>query len=178
MNSPTKKVALHISITVVVAILLVSAFFLPEIWARFRTEDEISDGAQVARFVLNSDLQTQSTNFFVPEDLLPGDAPKVFTFTVTNQDGSAISEVDLEYTVSVTSTANLPLVFTLERIDTSQTDISKGSVNLSGTMEATDAQTHQYRLTVEWKDVEADKAVEYANKVDLITVTVNCEQKD
>lgn len=179
MNSPIKKIVLHISIVALVAVLLVSAFFLPEIWARFRTEDKISDGAQVAGFVLESDLQTQSTNFFVPEDLLPGSAPQSFTFFVTNQKSSgAVSEVDLTYTVVVSSTANLPLVFTLERIDEAEPDVSKGGVELSGEMSATDAQTHQYRLTVEWGSGEADKAAQYADKVDLITITVNCEQVD
>lgn len=114
--------------------------------------------------------------------LSPG-ATETLTFNVTNFTGGEINDVNLDYTVTVSGTGNLPLTFALTgtasgttgHIGSAATTVN-GNVWSGGTFEHTYQTTHTYTLTVTWTQNAGDDAAAYADEIDAITVTVNAVQ--
>src|SRR5574344_2660187 len=49
------------------------------------------------------------------EEILPRTTPYVYSFSLSNFDGTTKSDVDIEYTISLVTTTNLPLQYQLYR---------------------------------------------------------------
>lgn len=126
------------------------------------------------------------------EGLTPGGAPKTLTFAVVNYSGGAVSEVALDYDITVTTTGNLPLTFTLaagtaentvtlpvggEILTAGKTQtLTGGSFPLAadGTQGLL-KQSHPYTLTVTWPGEKSEAG--YAHEIDLVTVKVAARQR-
>ncbi len=131
-------------------------------------------------------------------DLSPGDT-RVLKFKVVNYSGDKRSEVALDYTLTLESTNNLPLTFTLaaqaenqadlvtlpadgavlgpdtlqtegEKMGTRMETLSGGAFDLTG-----EDQEHTYTLTVTWPAGEYDG--NYSQEIDLVTVKVKAIQR-
>ena len=130
------------------AVALLSTLLYTRVFAKYFTYDEFQDNATAAHFDIRNDLAEQKAEI----SFVPGDLIKV---TVSNH-----SEVDVSCTFVLSSTTgNLPLI---------------SSESSPFVIEAGD--TTEYPLSIEW---DSDKiGSEYAGMVDLITVTLTCEQVD
>lgn len=122
------------------------------------------------------------------DNMSPGCEDKNLKFQVVNYSGGTVSEVAMDYEITVSTTGNLPLRFTL-RVEapegeaentipggeiltggaTTQT-LSGGFFPLEGRM-----QEHTYTLTATWPAEES--SAEYADEIDLVTITVEARQR-
>lgn len=122
------------------------------------------------------------------QGLHPGEK-KELTIAVTNQKGDIASEVAQEYSITISTTGNLPLTYTLTSSnsdDSSEgTYVTKLTEEMSGTVMTwtggllpyVDTGTgiaHTYKLTVEWPSGSADEKL--ADEIDLVTLTVDAKQ--
>lgn len=128
------------------------------------------------------------------EGLAPG-AEVALKFQVVNYSGDTVSEVALDYDITVKTTGNLPLQFTLASeagengvkiSDGGQEKVPNGDAILTGqTLTggafplAEDAsaqkQAHTYTLKVAWPDGESNAG--YADEIDLLTIAIAARQR-
>lgn len=110
-------------------------------------------------------------------------ATKEIVFAVTNQKGGIVSEVAQDYTVSVYTTGNLPLTYTLLAQDSDAgTYVANPISSSDGSMVwaggrlpyAEKGVTHTYTLTAEWPSNQADESL--TDEIDLVTLTVDTKQ--
>lgn len=132
----------------------------------------------------------------IVENMLPGSAPQTLQFKVVNYKDNAVSEVALDYEITVETTGNLPLKFELAAAgaDAAGTTVQTGAILATGdgaksqTLTGgcfpliTDAggnaltkQAHTYTLTVTWPKAQSDAG--YADEIDLVTVSVSARQQ-
>lgn len=114
------------------------------------------------------------------KNMVPGEGRTV-TFSVTNEKDGQISDVAQSYTVTVSTTGNLPLHFTLSAAASPSTGyaltrIGQTDVWTGGALPHTTDTTHTYTLTVTWPANETDP--KYAREVDAVTLTVDAQQAD
>lgn len=115
--------------------------------------------------------------------MTPGGEGKELKFQVVNFTDNAVSEVALDYQITVTTTGNLPLTFHLTA-DTAEHTVSGGTV-LSGVKSQTltggafpltgEKQAHTYTLTASWPPSANDGG--YSQEIDLVTVRVEAKQR-
>lgn len=149
-------------------------------YARYRSNVTGKGTAAVAKVVLNSTADLDNRL----EGMRPGEERKI-DVEITNvlQDGTT-SEVTQDYSVTVETTGNLPLEFTLEKksadangtyVDTTAIESTENTkIWTGGQMQHTTIETHGYVLTVKWKENET--SAEYADEIDKITLTVDATQ--
>ncbi len=119
--------------------------------------------------------------------LRPGGEARTLDFQVVNYTGDTISEVALDYEITVKTTGNLPLTYTLtaeggdQLVQTgpvladlasgaAEQTLSGGAFPLTG-----ERQVHTYHLEVTWPREKG--SAQYADEIDLVTITVTAWQR-
>lgn len=99
--------------SVVLLLLLWLAFKLFEVsYASYQSHAKLN--ANIERAIYLIDVSKTSFNID-PEQIVPSDEPFVYKFSVSNFNDSLRSDIDIKYTLKVTTTTNLPLNFNLYR---------------------------------------------------------------
>ena len=153
--------------------------------ARYYITGAGTGSAQAAAVAMNSTIDlTEKLS-----ELKPGNT-KTITFAVNNyKEAGKISEVSQDYSITVTTTGNLPLQYELSLEDETQ----KGSVITGnyvkwetpsqesfstiwngGYLPHSVEEEHTYVLAVTWPGDENQDS--YADEIDLITLTVDAKQ--
>lgn len=105
---------------------------------------------------------------------------KEITFAVTNTKNSTVSEVAQEYSISISTTGNLPLTYKLQGAGTSAPEgryaAEDGALSWSGGLlpYSSSGVTHIYVLTVIWPLDYADESL--SDEIDLVTMTIDAKQ--
>lgn len=113
------------------------------------------------------------------QGLRPGETRKL-DFAVTNKKGGVASEVAQEYSISISTTGNLPLTYTLApkyegSAGTYVTNPGENMIWNGGRLPYSEAGiTHTYTLTVAWPSDKADE--DLSDEIDLVTLTVDANQ--
>ena len=145
---------------VLLCLILISLWMLGDMYARYTTDKDGSDGARVAAFnITESGTAAQD----IEADVNPGESLD-YTVTVTNQ-----SETAIHYEIAVENKYNnLPLVCTM--LDAEGNEITQGDIA------AGDAKAHKYTLKITWPKDQNDAS--YAGKTDQLVVKLNAVQTD
>ncbi len=163
---------------------LVSSLILSVTLARYTTTASGAGTATVAAMAGGSSLVGEPIRMLL-DDMYPGGEAKALKFQVVNYSGEAISEVAIDYEITVTTTGNLPLRFTLSS-DPLEDTVPGGAILTGGRAqtlaggsfpltEGKREQTHTYMLIAEWPAEENDAG--YADEIDLVTITVESRQR-
>ncbi len=117
------------------------------------------------------------------DGMTPGGEDRTLEFRVVNFTAKAVSEVALDYQITVETTGNLPLVFALTA-DEGENRVPGGTV-LNGVKSQTltggafplseEGQAHTYTLTASWPERLNDGG--YSREIDLVTVRVEARQR-
>lgn len=145
-------------------------------YARYSTEVTGGTSAQTAAVALDSSLD-------LTEDLkgmTPGDAKPIF-FSVSNKKDSTVSEVAQEYTITLLTTGNLPLKFSIAPSDNIANEQKYATVEdeqnkfwSGGLFPAGKEETHKYTLTVTWPQDAND--TKFMNEIDAISLCIDAHQ--
>jgi len=154
-HQPSRAYLLRLILIYALVLLCVA---VPVTVSRYVASDDAQDQAGVAKF----DITQSGTLTKTIEDLSFGGSEweHTYTFEITNH-----SEVDVLYSVAVTSSGNLPLVFLWDGAAT--------AVPLEGKKLESGSDSATHSLTVRW---DGPKSAQYSGLVDRIFVTVVCEQ--
>ncbi len=105
-----KKFILISKINILFLILLILIKFLPVTFSKYQSSGIGNVDTSIAFYLLEVGKLNESIKI---SDLVPRSEPYIYTFTISNQKESKISDVDIEYILKIRTTTNLPLQYKL-----------------------------------------------------------------
>ena len=169
---------LHTAVIICVAALCLASIEMAS--AKYIFQSHGNDSASVARF---SPALITENNIDISGIKKPGYSTEK-TFTVQNFSGDSVSEVTMKYTISLKTTGNLPLTFTL--LDAAGNSLVWDCNGTNGQQEYKyesptvfspgTPQSHTYQLKAEWPNTQNDS--KFSGMTDAVYVSVKWEQVD
>ena len=173
------KKLLHAAIVVCLFVLCLTSVGITS--AKYISQSHGNDSASVARF---SPSLISENNIDISDIKKPGDSTEK-TFKVQNFSGDSVSEVTMKYTISLKTTGNLPLCFTLLDADGNTLAVwdcdgtsgqQKYEYESPLVFSPGVAQTHDYTIRAQW---QSDRnAARFSGMTDAVYVSVKWEQVD
>ncbi len=152
----------------------------------YESEANSDANLDVAYFRLNDEYETKVISL---DDMLPGDT-RTCTFNISNYtlngEIEEVSETDMEYTLKIRTTTNLPLEYeltksyddgeetTIETITDDDGTYFKKILDESGTFKCDQGYTNTYNLRVTFPS-SCDN-VKYQNVIECIEISVEAKQ--
>lgn len=123
----TKKLRiLYFKLIILVLCLLIIARIFVLVLSKYESVANSYANVEIAFYLLKEDYKTMTINL---SELLPQNNAYVFDFSIGNEDGIEMADVDIEYELTLRTTTNLPLTFELymneEYADVGATNIIK-----------------------------------------------------
>lgn len=158
---------------------MVTSFVFSISYAKYTKQINGSASADIAIWGNDETIASLDTT-----GLHPGET-KTYEISIINTKNNSISQVAQDYSISLETTNNLPLTYTIKSKDSPSdkgTYLTNGKFDLSngkdektgGHLPHTESITHTYTLTVEWPKESNDAA--YMDEVDSITLTIHAWQ--
>ena len=165
---------------VVLVIITTSIVLIFSLFVFYKSTVASENSAKVAAFVL--ELQSDSILDIPIEPIAPNSKQEIL-FEVSNQKDQKQSEITMQYTVEISSMANLPLSFKLYRYNesTKQYEQVKLTANTTDQIKYgfSEQVNHKYKLEINWNtNAENYNSYEYSKTIDKIKIAVNAIQVD
>ena len=183
MHSQKRRIPRNLLNTAV--IICFAVFCLASIemaWAKYIFQSHGNDSASVACF---SPSLISENNIDISDIKKPGDSTEK-TFKVQNFSGGSVSEVTMTYTITLKTTGNLPLCFTLLDADGNSLEVwdcngTNGQreykyESLTTVFSPGTPQSHTYQLKAEWSNTQNDS--KFSGMTDAVYLSVKWEQVD
>ena len=170
---------LHTAVIICFAVLCLASIEMA--WAKYIFQSHGNDSASVACF---SPSLISENNIDISDIKKPGDSTEK-TFKVQNFSGDSVSEVTMKYTISLKTTGNLPLCFTLLDADGNSLEVwecngtngqQKYEYESLTVFSPGTTQSHAYQLKAEWSNTQNDS--KFSGMTDAVYVSVKWEQVD
>lgn len=177
---------LYAKLVILVLCFLIIARIFVLVLSKYESISNSYANVDIAFYLLKEDFQTMTLNL---ASILPQNNAYTFEFSIGNQAGEDIAEVDLEYELTLRTTTNLPLTYELY-MNQSYTDqgatniIKENTVNLDEdgtyfrtmttdkiTLKYTEGKTNLYQLVVYFP--ENYNQENYQDIIELIEINVN-----
>lgn len=187
-----KKEKLIIFILIGIIIISIITFLVMSMtFSKYQTNITGNVASNIAFYLTKTDYQIQQINLTTVE---PRKDPYVYTFSVSNMDGTKVSDVDINYVLKIVTTTNLPLTFALymnESYDSNSSTnlISSGNTEVSADEYGTYFQTitmssesllyatpktNNYTLLIYYD--EDENSAKYQDTVESIRLVIESEQ--
>ena len=171
-------------VTVLVFCIMLTIALASRVYARFHNDIEGTIHNKVAFYVIDPEPQTQEIKI---GELAPDGQNFTYDIDVSNFKDSKTSEVDMEYTMQIITTTNVPVTYSLYA--------NGGNTNIIGnreTIQDTDgmyffkyapqvgnfvhgvAKTDSFRLVINFP--ESYKLATYQDLIDTIEITIDARQ--
>ena len=170
---------LHTAVTICFAVLCLASIAMTS--AKYIFQSHGNDSASVA--CLSPSLISEN-NIDISDIKKPGDSTEK-TFKVQNFSGDSVSEVTMTYTITLKTTGNLPLCFTLLDADGNSLEVwecngtngqQKYEYESLTVFSPGTPQSHTYQLKAEWSNTQNDS--KFSGMTDAVYVSVKWEQVD
>lgn len=183
-----KRLRMSLKLSFVFIVLIVVINIIGTTYTRYETSAELNAKANIAYFILDSGNYTNTISL---DGLTPSEDVHNFVINVSNFKDSKRADVNIEYTITLEATTNIPLSFQLLKNESgTPTDvISTTSYYQDGdmyikemtsdttfTMNYDSNITHQFTLAVTFPEIYKNMPNNYQGKIDLLTVTIHAEQ--
>lgn len=164
-------------------------FSIPNTFSLYESDVTGSASLNYAMYVIKATHISQEINL---GEIVPREEPYIYTFTVSNNNGSYRTDVDLEYDLSIRTTTNLPLEYELY-IDQTRTDSDAVNAITSSDIIAdsygtyflhietpkkyfsySENQTYTYELVVYFSENYTDSS--YQDIAESIEITIDSKQ--
>lgn len=153
-------------------------------FSRFFTDSSGVAVGDVAFYIIKPDTQTQTLNMF---DIKPDDQDYVYNIDVSNYENDQVSEVDLEYNLSLKTTTNIPVEYKiyLNNQDTNefnQQEVIQDEDGMyfnqfltpSQKFNKNQKQTNHYKLIVNFPSKYNEEG--YQDLIDSVEITIAAKQ--
>ena len=110
----------------VIILLLVLVVLIRSTHASYESNVEVTFGSETALFIYGVGTLTFNMS---TDGIIPSDAAYVYPFTISNFKNERHSDVDIDYTMKIRTTTNMPLTYEVIYNE----DYSENSTNLLGT---------------------------------------------
>ena len=142
-----KKFLKYNRLTIAIIILAILLFIVPITYSRFQSTRTPNAEIEIAFYIIDSNYETKSVHL---DDLVPSDTPYTYNFTVANNNGTDRAETDIEYTIEITSTTNLPLTYALY-LNQEYTDEDSTNIIINDTTQPDEYGTYFKKMVTESK---------------------------
>ena len=142
-----KKFLKYNRLTIAIIILAILLFIVPITYSRFQSTRTPNTEIETAFYIIDSNYETKSVHL---DDLVPSDTPYTYNFTVANNNGTDRAETDIEYTIEITSTTNLPLTYALY-LNQEYTDEASTNIIINDTTQPDEYGTYFKKMVTESK---------------------------
>lgn len=142
-----KKFLKYNRLTIAIIILAILLFIVPITYSRFQSTRAPNTEIETAFYIIDSNYETKSVHL---DDLVPSDTPYTYNFTVANNNGTDRAETDIEYTIEITSTTNLPLTYALY-LNQEYTDEDSTNIIINDTTQPDEYGTYFKKMVTESK---------------------------
>ena len=142
-----KKFLKYNRLTIAIIILAILLFIVPITYSRFQSTRTPNAEIETAFYIIDSNYETKSVHL---DDLVPSDTPYTYNFTVANNNGTDRAETDIEYTIEITSTTNLPLTYALY-LNQEYTDEDSTNIIINDTTQPDEHGTYFKKMVTESK---------------------------
>lgn len=170
---------LHTAVIVGLSVLCLTSVGITS--AKYISQSHGNDSVSVACF---SPSLISENNIDISGIKKPGDSTEK-PFTVQNFSGDSVSEVTMKYTISLKTTGNLPLCFTLLDADGNSLEVwdyngtngqRKYKYECPLVFSPGTTQSHAYQLKAEWSNTQNDS--KFSGMTDAVYLSVIWEQVD
>lgn len=185
-----KRLHGSLKLTGAILILILIVNIVNITYSKYESKANFNASANVAFFVL--DQGTYEDNIALDE-VYPSDEPFIYTINVSNFKDGKRANVNIKYTISIDTTTNIPLSYSVYRNEAYGPSATNIFTNISYrqeddmyfkthsnsseyTMLYNEDTTDQYTVAVFYPEVYKDSPDMYQGKIDLITVTLHAEQ--
>lgn len=127
----SKKTRLYIKLILIILCLIVVIQIFSLTISRFQSDSESDADIDIAFYLLKEDYQSMTLNL---GRIVPRDEPYVYKFEITNEENGQIAETDLEYSLEIRTTTNLPLIYRLYKNE-DYTEVNSTNIITSDTNE-------------------------------------------
>ena len=104
MNRKTKR-RVYVKLVILLLCLIIVIRMFTLVLSKYESETNSNTNVDIAFCLLNEDYKTMQLNL---ASIFPQNDAYVFTFSIGNQDGEKIAEIDLIYDLTIRTTTNLP----------------------------------------------------------------------
>ena len=171
-------------LTIALIILLLLSIAVPITYSRFQSTGIGKSNIEAAFYVLKAGYQTTAIKI---DSITPSNKNYTYTFTVSNNDGTNRCETDMDYTVKLTTTTNLPLTYNIYQNNENTNIIAKDTIDLDedGTyfrnMETptvrfshTKDEINTYQIVINFPEEYTDEI--YQNVVEGLLLSIDSKQ--
>lgn len=172
-------------------LLFLAFYLLGKAYASYQSSAKLNANIEQALYIFGGDRMSFNID---PEKIVPSDQPYTYKFSIANFNANQKSEVDLNYSIAIRSTTNLPITLELYR---NENYGDEGITNLlTGTTEKqdedgawyrvydpleeyrmnyTEQKTDIYTLVVKFPKIYAENTI-YADDIENIEITIKSTQ--
>jgi hypothetical protein len=136
---------LYAKLIILVLCFLIIARIFVLVLSKYESISNSYANVDIAFYLLKEDYKSMTLNL---ASLLPQDNAYTYEFSIGNQAGEEIAEVDLEYELSLRTTTNLPLTFELY-MNQSYTDVDATNIIKENTVALDEHGTYFRTMTTE-----------------------------
>lgn len=147
MNSRAKLLYAKLIILILCLIIILRLFTL--ILAKYESETSTDAEIDIAFYLFKEDYQTMTLNLGT---IKPQNNVYVFEFNIGNQDGTDTAEIDLTYDLTIRTTTNLPLTYSLY-MNEEYTDSGATSIIRTNTIAQDEDGTYFRTMTTDTQDL-------------------------
>lgn len=177
-----KIMRLYMKLVILVLCMLIIARIFVLVLSKYESISSSYANVDIAFYLFKEDYKTMTVNL---ADIEPQNDEYVFEFTIGNQDGIEIAEIDLEYELTLRMTTNLPLTYELYKNEENIIKENEVDKDEDGTYFRTittekeflsyeQGTTNLYRLIAHFPtNFNQEK---YQDIIELIEITVNAQQ--
>ena len=147
MNNRTKILYAKLIILIMCLVIILRIFTL--ILAKYESETSTDAEIDIAFYLLKEDYQTMTLNL---GSIVPQNNVYVFDFNIGNQDGTDTAEIDLTYDLTIRTTTNLPITYSLY-MNQKYTDSGATSIIKTNTVDQDDDGTYFRTMTTDTQEL-------------------------
>lgn len=180
MKSKVVKIVLIIAIVLILIKLILASL------GKYSSSAIADSEIDAAFFIIN---QTTEENNILLGEIVPSDDDYIYTFKVSNFKQNKISEVDLEYSISLITTTNLPLKYKLYKNDEELsinseifkdddgTYFNRLNVPSKGNFKHSNKQSDVYKLVVTFASEYKNDYKSYEGSIESVRVIIDAKQE-
>lgn len=184
-----KKIRTYIKLIIIILCFIITLRIFTLTLSRYESNSNSNADIEIAFYLLKEDYKSMTLNL---GKIVPREDPYIYTFEITNEENGNVTETDLEYSLEIRTTTNLPLSFKLYMNEDYTAPNSKNII-ISDTDELDEYGTYFKILKTENQIFEHSEAVSniytlvvnfppeynkerYQDVIDLVEINVNSKQ--
>ncbi len=189
MRRNKRRIRLYMKMMILLLCFCIIVRIFTLVLGKYESEASGEANVGIAFYLLKEDYKTMTLNL---DSLFPRNDAYVYNFSIGNEDGEKVSDIDLKYSLKIRTTTNLPLTYDLY-MNQQYTDSDARSIINTESIEQdedgtyfriittedillryTNPTTNNYQLVVHFP--ENYNTENYQNIIDVIEIQVNSSQ--